>query len=288
MIIDLFTVIAQIINFLILVLLLRKFLFNKIIDIIDEREHQIKEKIEKAEKQQKEAEEEIKKQREIREKLEQEWEDNLAKIKKEIQDRREKMMQEARESVNQVQEEWKRAILSQRKAYIQELKKLSSQQICLISKKVLADLANAKLENQLIDSFINQLEGLKEHKKKEFSWDETMLNNQNKNKVEILTTFPLNEELKETLTKQIKKMVGSQAQPIFQTSPDLVCGIELRTMDKKIAWSMENYLDLLEEKLKNFLEENQKVNELPTSVTNEDKQNKNNKDDEHIEENNSN
>ncbi|MDD4765655.1 MAG: hypothetical protein PHS39_07315, partial [Atribacterota bacterium] len=84
MIIDTFTVIAQIINFLILVLLLKKFLFNKIMGIIDEREEQIKEQIESTEKQQKDAEEEIKKQRKIREKMEENWDNDLAQMKKEL------------------------------------------------------------------------------------------------------------------------------------------------------------------------------------------------------------
>jgi len=41
MLLDSFTIIAQIINFLILVYLLKRFLFNRIIKIMDEREKQI-------------------------------------------------------------------------------------------------------------------------------------------------------------------------------------------------------------------------------------------------------
>lgn len=41
MLLDSFTIIAQIINFLILVYLLKRFLFSRIIKIMDEREKQI-------------------------------------------------------------------------------------------------------------------------------------------------------------------------------------------------------------------------------------------------------
>ena len=51
MIIDTFTVIAQIINFLILVLFRKEFLFNIIMGIIDERDEQIKEYLESTENQ---------------------------------------------------------------------------------------------------------------------------------------------------------------------------------------------------------------------------------------------
>ncbi len=263
MIIDLFTVVAQIINFLILVFLLKKFLFSKITGIMDERESQINKRLSDAEQREKEAEQELEKQRKIREKLEQEWEDNLAKIKREVQAKREKMIEEARQSVNQLQQEWKRAISTQRQAFLQELRKLSGQQVCLISKKVLADLANSKLENQLIESFLNQLEELEEDKKKEFRWDESKaLKEENKNKVEIHTAFPLDEESKALLTKKVKKLVHKDVQPVYHTSGDLICGIELRSEGKKIAWSVEHYLDMLEKVLKDIWEEDRLESEL--------------------------
>jgi len=247
---------------------------------MDERENQINKQLSEAEQREKDAEQELAKQRKIREKLEREWEDSLTKIKKEVQAKREKMIDEARESVNEVQEEWKKAILTQRHAFLQELKRLSCQQVCLVSKKVLADLANAKLEDQLIDSFINQLEELDENKKQEFRRDQTKVlssQNQNKNKVEIYTGFPLSENTKDLLTEKVKKLVHKDVQPTFQTSRELICGIELRSEGKKIAWSMENYLDLLEKGLKDIFEENRQESELIEDVLEfGDNQNKDN------------
>ena len=49
MLIDVFTVIAQIVNFLILVYLLKRFLFHRIIKIMDEREDQITGRMQEAE-----------------------------------------------------------------------------------------------------------------------------------------------------------------------------------------------------------------------------------------------
>ena len=263
MIIDIFTVLVQIINFLILVFLLKKFLFNRILNIIDERESQIGKRFAEAEQKEKDAEQELEKQREIREKLEREWEDNLAKIKREIEAKRGKMMAEAREAVKEVQAEWERAILTQREAFLKELRRLSCQQVFVISKKVLSELANTRLEDQLIDSFITQLEELDEQKREEFKWDAAKeLSEQSKNRVEINTAFPLSEESKDLLLKKVKQLTNNDIIPSFHISPSLICGIELRTESNKIAWSMENYLDMLESGLKDIFVENKEFSNL--------------------------
>ena len=69
MLIDLFTVIAQIINFLILVYLLKRFLFNRIIKIMDDRENQIIDRMQGAEAAKEEAQKELDEQHRIRKEL---------------------------------------------------------------------------------------------------------------------------------------------------------------------------------------------------------------------------
>jgi|LSQX01.3.fsa_nt_gb F-type H+-transporting ATPase subunit b len=251
MIIDTFTVIAQIINFLILVLLLKKFLFNKIMGIIDEREEQIKEQIENTEKQQKDAEEEIKKQRKIREKMEENWDNDLAQMKKELQAKREKMMEESRQAVNEEEKDWKNSILKQRNAFLKELKELSCQQVCQISRKVLADLANEKLENQLIDSFLQQLEDTKDNNGQGFQLSDLDA----KQVIEINTAFQLQKKEKEKITDRLKRFFQDEIDISFKESEDLICGIELRAKGKKISWSIESYLNSLEKNLQKLFEE---------------------------------
>lgn len=262
MIIDLFTVGAQILNFLILVFLLKKFLFNKIISIMDEREEKIANQLSSLEQRETEVREELEKQKKIREKMDGEWEENLARVKKEVQSRREDMLEEARASVSQVEEDWKRAILVQRDAFLKELRKQSFEQVCSVSKKVLADLANVRLESQLIESFITQLEGLEEEKKQSFRWDTPNLAvKNNKKTVEITTAFPLGQEEKSLLREEVKKLIQADVQPAFKVNSGLICGIELKTQDKKISWNIENYLDVLEKGLKKLLEESKEENE---------------------------
>jgi len=262
MIIDMFTVIAQIINFLILIVLLKKFLFNKIVGIIDERGEQIKGQIKNAEQQQKEAEEEIKKQHKIREKLEEKWDENLAQMKKELQDKREQMMEEARQSVNEEEKNWRNSIIKQRDAFLKELKELSCQQVCQISRKVLADLANEKLENQLIESFLQQLNDAKGSNGKGFQ-----LSDLDANKViEINTAFELQKKEQEMIIDKLKSLLQNEIRISFKESEDLICGIELRAEGKKISWSIESYLGSLEKSLQKLFEEAEHQQEINNKI----------------------
>ncbi len=59
MLIDWFTVFAQIINFLILVFLLKRFLYEPIISAMDEREEKIALRMQAAEQKRNEAEQEV-------------------------------------------------------------------------------------------------------------------------------------------------------------------------------------------------------------------------------------
>ncbi len=244
MIIDLFTVIAQVINFLVLVLLLKKFLFNKIISIMDERENQIKEQLANAEQQEKKAQDEVKKQQEIREKLELEWDHNLAEIKKDLQVKQTGMIQKARKEVDEAEKNWRDSLEKQRSSFLRELKHLSCEQVCEISKKVLKDLANERLERALIDSFLNQLESMQKDDK-----NRTKLSEQ-ADGLEVWTAFQVDKDSKALLIEKINHIFNKKIKLIFKESDRLICGIELRSDGGKIAWSMESYLDSLESKLK--------------------------------------
>ncbi len=265
MLIDLFTVIAQIINFIILVFLLKKFLFNKIISIMDERESQISEQLANAEQKENDAREEAEKQQKIREKLEQEWDESLARIKHELQLKREEMMKKARESVDQAEKNWRNSLTKQHSAFLRELRQLSCHQVCQVSKKVLADLANEKLENQLIRSFLNQLEDLKDNKEQNFRLSDL----KGEKEVEIHTAFKLRKEDKDLIAEKIKDLARKQVVVVFKESGDLICGIELKSEGKKISWSIESYLDALEKSLKEVLEEDEIKGEITIKENNE-------------------
>jgi len=246
MLLDSFTIIAQIINFLILVYLLKRFLFSRIIKIMDEREKQITDRMQDAEVAKEAAQKELEEQRKIREELQQKWNEMLAQAKKDAQKKREELVKDARSKIDEEQKNWREAILKQRTAFLRDLRHLSCEQVCQVSRKVLSDLAGEKLENQLIENFLIQLGKLTKEEKDDF----IRFINKDERKIWVDSSFQLTREKESGIRKILEEIIGDKVEINFKVSPKLICGIETRTEGKKISWNIENYLDGLEEQLK--------------------------------------
>ncbi|MBE3113050.1 MAG: hypothetical protein IMZ49_00320 [Actinobacteria bacterium] len=246
MLLDSFTIIAQIINFLILIYLLKRFLFNRIIQIMDEREKQITDRMQDAKTAKEAAQKELDEQQRIREELQEKWNEMLAQAKKDAQKKREELVKDARSKIDEEQKNWREAISKQRTAFLRDLRHLSCEQVCQMSRKVLADLAGEKLENQLIENFLIQLGKLSKEEKDDF----IRFINKDERKIWVDSSFQLTGKKESEIRKILEKIVGDKVEINFKVSPKLICGIETRTEGKKISWNIENYLDGLEEKLK--------------------------------------
>ena len=115
-----------------------------------------------------------------------------------------------------------------------------------MSRKVLADLADEKLENQLIENFLIQLGKLSKEEKDDF----VRFIDKDERKIWVDSSFKLICKKESGIRKILEKIIGDKVEINFKVSPKLICGIETRTEGKKISWNIENYLDGLEEKLK--------------------------------------
>jgi len=246
MLLDSFTVIAQIINFLILIYLLKRFLFNRIIKIMDEREKQITDRMQDAETAKEAAQKELDEQQRIREELQGKWNEMLAQAKKDAQKKREELVKDARSKIDEEQKNWREAISKQRTAFLRDLRYLSCEQVCQMSRKVLSDLAGEKLEDQLIENFLIQLGKLSKEEKDDF----IRFIDKDERKIWVDSSFKLNREKESEIRKILEEIIGDKVEINFKVSPKLICGIETRTEGKKISWNIENYLDGLEEQLK--------------------------------------
>jgi len=246
MLIDSFTIIAQIINFLILVYLLKRFLFNRIIQIMDEREKQITDQMQDAKTAKETAQKELDEQQKIREELQEKWNEMLAQAKKDAQKKREELVKDARSKIDEEQKNWREAISKQRTAFLRDLRHLSCEQVCQMSRKVLADLADEKLENQLIENFLIQLGKLSKEEKDNF----IRFIDKDERKIWVDSSFQLTGKKESEIRKILEEIIGDKVEINFKVSPKLICGIETRTEGKKISWNIENYLDGLEEQLK--------------------------------------
>ncbi len=241
--IDWFTLTAQIINFLILLFLLNRFLFKPVMGIMQKREQNIAERIERAEQKEREAEEEAERYRQKQEDFKKRRDDEILAAEEEAKEIKQQAVREAKEEARKLREQWEEALQRDKEEFLSRLRGEVGQEVCDTSKAVLAELANEEMERRIVDTFLQRFSDMDDEELGKIKSDSEKTDQ----KVVIVTAFGIAKEQKQQLEKKIKKaLANSNVQ--FRTDGELICGIEMRTGGHLLRWSIEGYLDELKER----------------------------------------
>ncbi len=250
MLIDWFTVIAQIINFLILVALLKYFLYGRIIKAMDQREEKIAARLAQAEEREEEADKELHLYQGKVEELEGQRADLLSQAREDADSERKKLLDQAREEVEDTKSRWYAAIDREKVSFLQDLRERASQQIFAIARRALGDLANADLEQQMVEAFARRLAELTPERRQELG--EAL---ETGGEVVVTSAFPLPEAAQGEITRNLHQYVTHDVAIRYHLAPEVISGIEVKVPGHKIAWSLDNYLTDLEGEIRGALEE---------------------------------
>ncbi len=241
--IDWFTFIAELINFLVLMMLLKRFLYGPIIKAMDRREQKIAasllEATEKTQAAQKEADLYRQKQQELKDQREA----MSTQAKAEVEKMRLDLMKAARAEVDATQAKWYTDLKQEKDSFVRSLHQEVGQQILTTLRRVLVDLANADLEHSIIEVFIDRIQKLDADQRELFCRSFTQ-----SSEVVVYSAF----DIPEAARQRIDKAVGQIVNDInlrFETASEPICGIELKVDSYKLSWSLESYLATLEESL---------------------------------------
>jgi F-type H+-transporting ATPase subunit b len=237
-----FTVIAQAINFLVLVWLLRRFLYKPILHAIDEREKGIATQLAQAEAKQAEAQKERDDFRHKNEAFDQQRAALLKKAVDEADSERQRLLDEARKDADALRAKRQDALQSEQRNLSQEIIRWTQQQVFAIARKTLADLATTSLEERMGDTFVRRLRALNGAAKERLANAFKTSNHQ----VSVQSAFDLPPAQKSEIESAVKQTFAPEAQVQFETAPELVSGIELSNNGQKVAWSIADYLATLQ------------------------------------------
>jgi F-type H+-transporting ATPase subunit b len=250
-----FTVIAQVVNFLLLVWLLKKFLYKPVLKAIDEREKKIVARLEDAEAKKAAAKKE---QDDFAQKNE-----AFDKQKKELMDsamaetnlQKDAMMEEARKTMDTLQRKQQKAMLDKQENFEKELSKKAHQEVFNISRKVLNDLASVSLEDQMTTLFVDRIQQLKGEAKQQFmdafqSVDTPVL---------IQSAFELNAHQQQRIKESVNEMLEKETTFQFKTAPEIISGIELTANGYKMEWSVSAWLNDFQSSVSNAVENEQEM-----------------------------
>jgi F-type H+-transporting ATPase subunit b len=250
MLIDWFTVGAQIVNFLILVWLLKRFLYKPILDAIDAREKRIAAELADADKKKAEAEKERTDFEDKNKAFDQQRSALLGKAADEAKAERERLIDQAKKDAESLRVTQADALRGDQVRLGSEITLLAEREVFAIARKALTDLATVSLEERVGEVFTRRLREL-DPKAKE------LLGAALKNSPQpalIRSAFDLPADQKAAIQNALNETFSTVVRIKFEDSQDVVCGIELTANGQKVAWSIASYLTELSKKVSDLVD----------------------------------
>lgn len=234
--IDWITVIAQIANFLVLVWLLKRFLYRPILDGIDAREAGITERMAAAGELQEKAEAAQADYQQQKKQLLIHQDDMVAKALRDTENQRDELLAEARARLEQEQQDWHKHLEKERRRFAARLQRAGQETLTELTRKALRDLADETLEQAIVRHVSKRLTPLA---------DELQQAAGDSTRATAITREPLPEAAQLQLKADLAELMPAMALR-FDTDPEQAPGLVLRVGGAQIAWTIDSYTDELD------------------------------------------
>ena len=244
MLIDWYTVAAQVLNFAVLVWLLKRFLYRPILRAIDAREKRIADSLEEAEATRAEAEAERETFEERNADFERQRDRRLEEVAEEAREERHRLMEAARRSAEQLRERQVEALKREQGRLGDELVRDAREQVLDITRRALKDLAHRDLEEAITAVFLDRLASLDQTERQRLGSRLATAD-----VVQVRTAFPLSDERRRRLESSLADMLDLEPPLRFEEGAEIVGGIELVGDGEKLGWSIDEYLRSLKHHL---------------------------------------
>jgi F-type H+-transporting ATPase subunit b len=243
--VDWITVAAQIVNFLVLVWLLQRFLYLPITRAMALREERIAVRLREAAEKRAEAESEAADYREKQQELERRREQMLTEAQEAAERERKSLERTAKDAVEQHKREWLRQLQDQREEFLRDLRESAAQHFYTMARRALGDLADAELEEQIVKVFLRKLAGLRGEVRAKIAAEGRRAGNA----VTVSSRFEIATHDKSRITKAIHDGILDGAQVTYRPSPEMTAGLELKAGGQTVSWNLDSYFDDLESRL---------------------------------------
>jgi len=244
MLIDWFTVVAQGLNFLVLVWLLKRYLYKPVLAAIDAREKHIALAIAAAASQGKAAEQERAALAAKMAALEAESAVLLEKAASAATAERARLLADAHTEADALRAKQMNALRDDQRRLRQGIARSAQQEVLAIARKVLGDLAGASLEERVAAVFVQRLDTLDGTAKgtlvAAFAGASAAV---------VRSAFGLTEAQRALIQNRVEMEFAASVVLRFEVATEMLCGVELLVGGQKLAWSVADYLDGLEQKV---------------------------------------
>ncbi len=243
MLIDWFTVAAQVLNFIILVWLMKRFLYQPVLDAVAAREQKIAAELADAATAQTTAHQQQEEFQQKNQVFDEQRADMMLEARDAAKAARERLLREAREEADAASAHRAKSLLSETRHLHAEVTRHTQQQVFDISRRVLGDLAGVSLEQRVCEVFILRLQAVEGSAMA--TLDAAIRTVSDAQPAMLRSAFELPAAQRTAIQTALNESFGRSIPLTFQATPELVSGIELSAQGQKLAWSISEYLAAL-------------------------------------------
>jgi F-type H+-transporting ATPase subunit b len=225
MLIDWFTVGAQALNFVILLWLMKRFLYKPILHAIDAREKRIAAELADADAKRAEAQEERAELRQKNEEFDQQRAALLSQATDEAKAERQRLLDDARKAAEVLSEKRQEALRRDADDLSQAIGRQAREEVFAIARKALTDLATTSLEERMSDVFTRRLGEMDGQAKARLG--EALKTASDP--ALVRSAFALPTQQRAAIQNALNEAFSAEVHVRFETASDLIGGIELVT-----------------------------------------------------------
>ena len=247
---DWLTVAAQIVNFLVLVWLLKRFLYAPITLAMARREARIEQRLAEARAAREEAEAEAAALRARRDEIEAEREAVLDAARHEAAELRDRLAALAEEDAAEARRAWAARLEDERAELLQGLRRRAGQHATELVRRILSDFAGQDLAEGLAAAFAERLAGLGDATRARLA--QAAADGPDAALVESGVALP--SPVRAQVTRAIHQQLRDGVAVEYRTDPGVVLGLRLTIGDQTLEWSAARHLDRFETAMTEDLE----------------------------------
>ncbi|MBP3616279.1 MAG: F0F1 ATP synthase subunit delta [Alphaproteobacteria bacterium] len=245
------TVFFQIINFWIIVWILKKYLFKPVLSSMDKREKAIQSRLKEAENAKNKAEKEKQNLLNKIASLEQSKASILAEAYKKADAEYAIMLKSFNAEMAGKRKAFEEQVVLEREFLRNSIKDLAGETILKTLADALQNLANTNVEKAILENFVLKLKSKSVEKLSELK------KYYEKNKsLSIFTSFDLDTKTKQIISKTISEIIDEKSLKInFEKHQDIICGLEIVCPPLLISYGVNTYISEFKKNLDNGLAE---------------------------------
>ena len=250
--IDLFTFFAQMFNLLLLLYLLRRFLYLPVLKAVDERQKFIERELKKAASSHKEA---LRLEAECKQKMAEidaQKQDILSQTRAEAAVLAEKLANEAKAQFEADKSQWKQRLAGEQKTFELAMQNLIWEHFNKLADGALKQMADVSLNDLMIDKLKEKISAWPVRKKQEFA-----AAYQNKKQLFVRSAQKISAEQKQKVKDflRVQLELPEDTKFKFEVDKKLVCGVALQADEQLIDWNLASYMNEFQKNMQNDVQQ---------------------------------